>query len=320
MNENYCTRKNSVSKNRKGGEVLHNHQLETFIQVADAGSFSKAAEILYISPNAVIKQINLLESSLELSLFVRTHKGISITPSGESLYRDAKYIIQYSKDSISRAKNIMYSGDNVIRIGTSLLTPTQFLMELWPQIHMHCPNLKFQLIPFENTPENAREIMRNFGQTIDLVAGIFDADLMVERKSDGMELSKEPICCAVSIHHKLAEKEKLTIEDLLGENLMMIQRGWNSHIDTLRDDIEKKHTEINIVEFPFYDVNVFNQCEQSNNILTVIERWENVHPLLKIIPLDWDYVVPFGLIFSPTPSDNVYDFIRAVAQVYGLEC
>ena len=51
---------------------MYNPQLDTFLCVADAGSFNKAAEELYISPPAVIKQINLLENSLGLTLFVRT--------------------------------------------------------------------------------------------------------------------------------------------------------------------------------------------------------------------------------------------------------
>ena len=50
---------------------MYNPQIETFIKVADAGSFNKAAEELYITPTAIIKQINLLESSLDLVLFER---------------------------------------------------------------------------------------------------------------------------------------------------------------------------------------------------------------------------------------------------------
>ena len=41
---------------------MYNPQLETFIKVVDRGSFSKAAEDLFISPSAVIKQINILET------------------------------------------------------------------------------------------------------------------------------------------------------------------------------------------------------------------------------------------------------------------
>ena len=43
----------------EGVSLMYNHQLDTFIQVADAGSFSKAAEALFISSTAVMKQINL---------------------------------------------------------------------------------------------------------------------------------------------------------------------------------------------------------------------------------------------------------------------
>ncbi len=59
--------------------MMYNPQLETFIRVADAGSFSKAADESYITPTAVIKQINILESELDVLLFVRTHRGIALT-------------------------------------------------------------------------------------------------------------------------------------------------------------------------------------------------------------------------------------------------
>ena len=61
---------------------MYNPQLETFLRVADAGSFNKAAEEAFITVPAVIKQINLLEEKLGLTLFVRTHKGVTLTESG----------------------------------------------------------------------------------------------------------------------------------------------------------------------------------------------------------------------------------------------
>ena len=77
--------------------MMYNPQLETFLCVVEAGSFSKAAEKMYITAPAVIKQINSLESSLNLQLFDRTHRGLIVTEAGKSLYKDTKYIIQYSK-------------------------------------------------------------------------------------------------------------------------------------------------------------------------------------------------------------------------------
>jgi DNA-binding transcriptional LysR family regulator len=291
---------------------VYNPQLETFIRVADAGSFSKAAEEVFITPSAVIKQINLLETELDVRLFERTHRGLVLTEAGKSLYKDAKYIIQYCQESVIRAKNAMQNKTNIIRIGTSPMTPAQFLVELWPKIHKQCPDIKFQLIPFENTRENAREILKNLGQNIDIVAGIFDRSLLDLRKCEGLELVKEPIRCAVSIHHPLAEKNSLKIEDLFGENLMLIERGWNSYVDRLRDDIGQKHPEIHIVDFDFFNTSVFNQCENSNDMLMAMDSWKHVHPLLKILPVEWNYTIPFGLLHAPDPSETVKRFLAAV--------
>lgn len=294
---------------------MYNPQLETFIRVADAGSFSKAAEEAYITPTAVIKQINLLEADLGVKLFERTHRGLRLTKAGNSLYRDGKYIIGYCKESVIRAKNAMKEDINVIRIGTSPMTPAQVLAELWSKVCEKCPNIKFQLIPFENTPENAREILKNLGQNIDVVAGIFDDTMLNVRQCAGFEISKEPLCCAVSIHHPLADKKELTVRDLYGENLMLIHRGWSHYVDRLRDDIWENHNQINIIDFDFYDVGVFNRCENSHDILMAIQNWADVHPLLRIIPVKWEHMIPFGLLHSPSPSETVKRFLETVQEI-----
>ena len=298
--------------------MMYNPQLETFIRVADAGSFSKAADETHITPTAVIKQVNSLETDLGVQLFLRTHRGITLTESGKSLYNDAKYLIQYSKDSIDRAKSAMSDTNDIVRIGTSLMTPGQFLVELWPALHQHYPEVKFRLVSFENTPENAREILKNLGQHIDIVAGVFDDEFLKTRECAALKLSKEPIRCAVSIHHRLAQKDKLTIQDLHGENLMLIHRKWNSYVDGLRDDLRKHHKEINIVDFDFYNVDIFNQCENSQDVLMTIDTWKNVHPLLKVLPVEWGYTIPFGLLHSPTPSKTVRKFLGIVQTVLDL--
>lgn len=296
---------------------MYNPHLETFLRVADAGSFNKAAEAAYITPTAVIKQINLLEAELNVKLFERTHRGLNMTKAGKSLYNDAKYIIQYCKDSVIRASNSMKEDENIIRIGTSPMTPAQILVELWPDIHALHPEIKFQLVPFENTPENAREILKNLGQNIDVVAGIFDDTLLDVRKCAGMEIAREPLCCAVSIHHPLADKSVLTPEDLYGENLMLMRRGWSHYVDQLRDDIWENHSQIHIVDFDFYSVDVFNRCENTNDILMAIKGWTSVHPLLKVIPVTWKHAIPFGLLHSRKPSVTVSHVLDALKKVTG---
>ena len=174
--------------------------------------------------------------------------------------------------------------------------------------------MKFQLVPYENTPENAREILGNMGQTIDVVAGVFDETMLNLRRCAGLELTKEPICVAVSIHHPLAQKERLTVQDLYGEKLLLMHRDWSHYVDQLRDDLWKNHPQIQIVDFDFYDVGVFNRCENNNYLLMAVENWRYVHPLLKILPVDWGYTIPFGLLHAPKPTPEIQRFLKAVQQ------
>ena len=144
---------------------MYNHLLDTFIKVADAGSFNKAAEELFISPNAIMKQINLLEDNLGFELFKRTHRGIKLTPAGKSLYKDAKYIIEYSRYAIIRAKAQINPANELLRIGTSLTTPVQFLVDLWPQILTFAPSLKFELVSFDGENLDSKSLDVKFKVT-----------------------------------------------------------------------------------------------------------------------------------------------------------
>ncbi|MGN0181071.1 MAG: LysR substrate-binding domain-containing protein [Candidatus Ornithomonoglobus sp.] len=227
-------------------------------------------------------------------------------------------MIQYSKDSLIRANNAMQGEEKVVRIGSSLMTPSQFIIELWPKVKEYCPDIKFRIVPFENTPENAREILSNLGKNIDIVSGWFDEGFLDKSGCQALKLEDEPISCAMSINHPLAFNEKIKISDLYDENVMLINRGWNKYCDVIRDELWFEHPQINIVDVPFFNVDVFNQCESSNNILIGFPKWENVHPMLRFVPVEWGHTVPFGILHSPTPSEAVSEVLEAVAKVYNL--
>lgn len=83
---------------------MYNPLLDTFIAVAEDGSFTKASERLFLSPTAVMKQINTLEKQLDVKLLRRTTTGAVLTPAGEVVLRDAKFMIDYAKKTIAEAK------------------------------------------------------------------------------------------------------------------------------------------------------------------------------------------------------------------------
>lgn len=207
----------------------------------------------------------------------------------------------------------MNEENGCIRIGSSLTTPVQPLMEL-TKVQQCCPTIKFQIVPFENTPENAKEILANLGKNIDIVGGIFDDTMLKLRNCDGLELCHVPFCCAMNSEHTLAKKEKLQLSDLYGENLLLMHRGWSRYVDGLREDLLENHPEIQIVDFDFYSIDIFNHCQNSNDILLVIGAWKNIHPLLKVIPVEWEHTIPYGILHSSTPSKTVQCLLNEVEK------
>ena len=65
-------------------------------------------------------------------------------------------------------------------------------------------------------------------------------------------------------------------------------------------------------------MDVFNRCESTNDVLLAISGWASVHPLLKVLPVEWDYSIPYGILHSPEPSPIVQQFLD-VAKVVGKE-
>lgn len=112
-------------------------RLETFVKVAECGSFTKAADDLCLTPTAVMKQINALEKELEVALFERTNHGLRITRAGESFLQDARYILEYVSRAEQKAREI-FEGENrrSIRIGTSVMTPAKFILDVWSKRYL----------------------------------------------------------------------------------------------------------------------------------------------------------------------------------------
>ena len=146
--------------------------------------------------------------------------------------------------------------------------------------------------------------------------GMFDEAFLDYRGCAALKLANDPICCSLSINHRLAFREKLKITDLYGETVMLIKRGWNKYTDAIRDELWSEHPQIKIIDVPFLNAEVFNKCESENNILIDFGNGGTVHPLLKRVPIDWDYTIPFGILHSPKPSETVSEFLEAVSKVY----
>lgn len=293
---------------------MYNPILSTFISVVESGSFTQAAEALFITPPAVMKQINSLEERLGITLFDRSNHGLQLTDAGKSFFQDAKYIIDYSNRAIEKAKDIdNQDKQQSIRIGTSIMTPAKFLLDIWSEIQKFNPYLKIELIPFENTPINSVEILRNLGKHIDIVAGLYDDGFLEERRCKAAHLYDKKLLFAIPVTHPLCGKTKIELSDLKGRKVLLIRKNWNEYIDKLRTDLIENGTEIE--DFDMFNLNAFNRAAQENIPIITVEGWEDVHPLLRIVSADWNYSIPFGILYSPTPTKQVKDFISALHKI-----
>ena len=298
---------------------MYNPVLDTFITVAECGSFTKASELLYISPTAVMKQMNTLEAHLDLRLTERTPTGVKLTAAGEIIYRDAKFMIDYSKKSLAEAKAAEHSYDTTFCVGTSLLNPAKPFMDIWYRVNKKFPDYKLHLVPFEDDHDGILSEIKKLGEKFDFLIGVCDSKAWLSL-CNFMPLGRYKKMIAVSREHRLARKSSIDLEDLYGETLMMVKRGDSGVNDFIRNDLEKNHPQIHIEDTPqFYDLSVFNRCAETGNVLLTIECWQEVHPGIVSIPVNWDYSIPYGLLYSLNAPDDVKRFVDEAAKLAGKE-
>lgn len=298
---------------------MYNPVLDTFITVAECGSFTKASELLYISPTAVMKQMNTLEAHLDIKLTERTPTGVKLTAAGEIIYRDAKFMIDYSKKSLAEAKAAEHSYDTTFCVGTSLLNPAKPFMDIWYRVNKKFPDYKLHLVPFEDDHDGILSEIKKLGEKFDFLIGVCDSKAWLSL-CNFMPLGRYKKLIAVSREHRLARKSSIDLEDLYGETLMMVKRGDSGVNDFIRNDLEKNHPQIHIEDTPqFYDLSVFNRCAETGNVLLTIECWQEVHPGLVSIPVNWDYSIPYGLLYSLNAPDDVKRFVDEAAKLAAFE-
>lgn len=298
---------------------MYNPVLDTFITVAECGSFTKASELLYISPTAVMKQMNTLEAHLDVKLTERTPTGVKLTAAGEIIYRDAKFMKDYSKKSLAEAKAAEHSYDTTFCVGTSLLNPAKPFMDIWYRVNKKFPDYKLHLVPFEDDHDGILSEIKKLGEKFDFLIGVCDSKAWLSL-CNFMPLGRYKKMIAVSREHRLARKSSIGLEDLYGETLMMVKSGDSGVNDFIRNDLEKNHPQIHIEDTPqFYDLSVFNRCAETGNVLLTIECWQEVHPGLVSIPVNWDYSIPYGLLYSLNAPDDVKRFVDEAAKLTGKE-
>ncbi|MCR5525722.1 MAG: LysR family transcriptional regulator [Lactobacillus sp.] len=288
-----------------------NDQLTTFISVAENKSFNKAANQLFISAPAVIKQINALEKKIHVTLFNRTHSGVSLTPAGESFYQDAKKLVAAYTKSINHAQDLAEEKQSV-KIGVGPLATGTGVNNLWLKISQKYPNITFQFIPCSCALGSFNEFLAGINKEFDLVSSVYDTNLLQMFGLKATELDITPLKISVPVQNPLSNKEDLTLNDLKGQTIALSPRGEFNCFDQVRDMLEKDPT-ITIKDINGFDMPILNSCVENNWLLCSAEDWQTAHPMLKAKTVDWDFTASFGLVYGEKHSqvvDQIVDFVN----------
>lgn len=293
---------------------MYNKYLPIFIIVANCGSFSKAAEKLYISPNAVIKQINHLEDDLDIVLFDRSHRGLTLTEEGKYIYEKAQYLMQFSDEVLKQAKELKKHRVEDIVIGTSPLRHFTPYIQAIKTLKSQYQDFNMNIVSFSDQREHFENLLDHLGDDIDCFFGIYSSSHFKQR-AHILHIRNYPLCISASINHPLAIKESLNLDDLNGYKVMIVERGDTDYIDELRNEIENEYPDIEIINVPAYDIDTFNLCDQMNGLMLSVDLWKNIHPLLVNIPLNTKYYVPYGLMYPLYPSQKIVNFIEGFQKI-----
>jgi DNA-binding transcriptional LysR family regulator len=116
-----------------------------FYETARFSSFSTAAEHLYISQSAISQCIRQLEEDLNVQLFVRTRKGISLTNEGRILFskvENAINSIEQGENQLERLRHLE-SGELIIAAGDTITT--HYLLKYLKEFHASYPEIRIKM-------------------------------------------------------------------------------------------------------------------------------------------------------------------------------
>jgi LysR family nitrogen assimilation transcriptional regulator len=92
-------------------------QLTGFVQVAELGSFTRAAAVLRVAQPALSRQVRALEVELRQTLFERNGRGVTLTPAGTRLLAHGRGILQQVQRAVQELEELRGTASGVLSIG-----------------------------------------------------------------------------------------------------------------------------------------------------------------------------------------------------------
>lgn len=137
-------------------------RLNIFLTVCQAGSFNKAAELLFMSQAAVSQHVQTFEAAVGEKLFERSAKGVTPTPAGKTLLRYAEKILPLVAEAERAVINIAQLKDEGLNIGATPGLSVYVLPQLSRRFQEAYPNINLSIQTSLTIESIAKVLNRRF--------------------------------------------------------------------------------------------------------------------------------------------------------------
>jgi DNA-binding transcriptional LysR family regulator len=212
---------------------LHTRKLRYFIAVADELHFSRAAARLFVAQQALSRQIRELEDEVGTPLFLRSTRKVELTAAGAAFLTGARAAVEALDEAVALAVRAGRSLTGTLRVGFCPAAALELTDPILSGFRDLFPDVVVELHEVPLT---------------DPSAGVADgsSDIGIVRvplTTDGIEIEKlftEPLVVAVSLRHRLADRDAVEVAELLSDPITLSQSEDTAYrafwsLDAFRD-------------------------------------------------------------------------------------
>jgi DNA-binding transcriptional LysR family regulator len=190
--------------------------LRYFVAVAEELSFRRAAEKLNLAQPPLSAQIKSLETELNVRLFDRTTRSVTLTHAGRLFLEEARLVLAAASQAERRAYEAAHGVTGTLRLGVMAPVANAWLAGILRSFRQRFPRVELSLFDL-NIPEQFRRLRAQ-----ELDAGLVRPPVIFpELEFQFVEESDQIL--ALPAGHRLARKRRLDWRDFDGEAMVMVQ-------------------------------------------------------------------------------------------------